>query len=229
MKRYKLHFLVFIILTSCNKGKVDPHVQIPELELEVDRFEVSTGEFQDFVRSVKYITTADSLQWSGVFNIERNEWEPVDQANWEKPDGKNVIDMDRPVTQVSYWDACAYCEWKKGRLPTAEEWDVIAGDVIVLGNVWQGIFPINDLGEDGFKTKVAPIGSFEANAIGVHDLFGNVWEWTSSTDRNGQMIIKGGSFLCDESFCSGYIPEKYQTTPKDSGLNHLGFRCVYDQ
>lgn len=228
MKKYKLIIILLIVLTSCKSDPVNNSVEIPKLNISVDQYEVSTMDFGKFIEQTKYVTTADSMEWSGVFNTERNEWEPLPNANWKKPDGVNEMGGDFPVSQISYFDACAYCEWKNGRLPRAKEWDVIAGDVILPGNVWQGVFPVHDLGEDGYKTKVAPQGSFEPNANGIYDLFGNVWEWTSTVDTNGQMIIKGGSFLCDESFCSGYFPEKYQTTPKDSGLNHLGFRCVYD-
>lgn len=199
------------------------------MDLFVDRFEVSTYEFSSFINSRNYISTADSLGWSGVFNITLNEWEPIDHANWQKPDGVNNRQGEYPVSQISYYDACAFCEWKKGRLPTASEWDMIAGDEVIPGNIWQGVFPVHDTGEDGYEKRMAPRGSFTPNNLGIHDLFGNVWEWTSTVDANGQMIIKGGSFLCDQSFCSGYYPKKYQTTPKDSGLDHLGFRCVYEK
>jgi len=197
------------------------------LDLEVDKFEVSTAEFAAFVKFENYKTTADSLQWSAVFNLDNNQWQALPMANWEKPNAKEKASEQIPVTQVSYFDACAYCKWKKGRLPTAKEWDVIAGKEVIRGNVWQGVFPILDLAEDGYDRVPAPVGSFEPNKNGIYDLFGNVWEWTS-TQEDDQMIIKGGSYLCDKSFCSGYYPDKYQKTPKDSGLNHLGFRCVYD-
>ncbi|MEM7161144.1 MAG: SUMF1/EgtB/PvdO family nonheme iron enzyme [Bacteroidota bacterium] len=216
-----------LILISCSSSSKEFKIAIPELTLSVDIYEVTTGEFAEFVRQTQFSTTADSLQWSAVFNLDNNIWQPFPMANWEKPDGVNLANEDIPVTQVSYYDACAYCDWKNGRLPTAVEWDVIAGAVVSPGNVWQGVFPVNDLAKDGFDRVPSPVGTFQPNQLGIFDLFGNVWEWTSTVE-GGQMIIKGGSYLCDESFCSGYFPDKYQRTPKDSGLNHLGFRCVYD-
>ncbi len=219
-----------LFLCSCSKNEiqVDHCTNIKSLKLWVDTYEVSTARFGEFIDQTNYTTTADSLDWSAVFSAEKAAWIPVDGANWQKANGKDWTDFVMPVTQVSYYDACAFCEWAGGRLPTAEEWDKIAGDRVVVGNVWQGMFPFEDKGEDGFVIQTAPIGSFKPNAKGVHDLFGNVWEWTSTSESDSLQVIKGGSFLCDENVCSGYIPTQYQTTPKDSGLNHLGFRCVYD-
>ncbi len=220
-------YIVLILFLSCSSPEKEKLVYFNHLDLGVDKFEVSTKEFAEFVEHENYKTTADSLEWSAVFNLDNNQWQAIPSANWEKPNARTRANGKIPVTQVSYYDACAYCKWKKGRLPTAQEWDTIAGSKVIQGNVWQGVFPIADLAEDGYDRVPAPVGSFEPNQNGVHDLFGNVWEWTS-TKEDGQIIIKGGSYLCDKSFCSGYYPEKYQKTPKDSGLNHLGFRCVYD-
>ncbi len=229
--RQKCMILIFgwlgMTLFSCSK-KNNEMISIPELNLKVDKYEVNIGEFGKFINATQYQTTSDSIGWSGVFNPDTGGWDPVEGANWKLPDGKNKGDDSLPVTHVSHMDACAFCDWKKGRLPSAEEWDIIAGKEIIKGNVWEGPFPHYDKGEDGYEKSIAPIGKFKPNDRGIHDLFGNVWEWTTSSNDKGEMIIKGGSFLCDISYCSGYIPSEFQTTPKDSGLNHLGFRCVYE-
>lgn len=222
---------IFISIT-CNDAKSDINlkndtISIPNHPFSANKYEITVAEFTQFIKENNYVTTADSFKWSGVFSIEKNVWEPVDLANWQKPDGKIVAPTNHPVTQVSYYDAQAFCKSKGGKLPTAAQWDVLAGDAVIVGNVWQGLFPILDEGKDGYKAKAAPVGQFTPNLFGLHDLFGNVWEWTSSQTPQGQYIIKGGSFLCDYDYCSGFIPERFQTTNKDSGLNHLGFRCIY--
>lgn len=114
----------------------------------------------------------------------------------------------------------------------------------VYGNWWQGHFPDTNLLSDGYA-DVAPVKSFPPNGYGLYDMSGNVWEWTadwfsrtyfqdSSTHnptgpKSGQeIVIKGGSFLCCENWCEGYRISSRQFTPKDSGLNNLGFRCVAD-
>lgn len=208
---------------------MDNMIWVNQLGLHVDEYEVSVGEFRRFADlNPDYITTADSIGWSGVFDTQKGQWGMREKANWQKQDGHRITPDNHPVTQVSYMDACAYCNWKNGRLPTANEWDILAGKEVIKGNVWEGPFPYQDEGKDGYSKKIAPIGQFQPNAIGIHDLFGNVWEWTSTEKSKDEFIIKGGSFLCDISYCSGYIPSKYQTTARDSGLNHLGFRCVYE-
>ncbi len=213
---------------ACGSDQDTPTKYVSE-NLSVDTYEVSIKEFRAFIQATQFITTSDSIGWSGVFNPTSLKWDIVEKANWEKPDGQQMAQDHFPVTHVSYMDACAYCAWKRGRLPTAKEWDQIAGEKVIKGNVWEGPFPYSDSGKDGYPKSIAPIGQFVPNGLGIHDLFGNVWEWTTSKNEKGDMIIKGGSFLCDISFCSGYIPSRYQTTAMDSGLNHLGFRCVYDE
>lgn len=233
--KYLLFSTVFILLLchlySCKEETVSKRQESLLIgNIHVDLYEVSIGEFGEFLEQTQYTTTADSLKWSGFFDPFSKNWEVAENANWEKPDGRKRIGNHYPVTQVSYYDACAFCKWKGGRLPTAQEWDQFAGDSVIVGNVWQGIFPHLDEGKDGYEIKIAPRGLFAHNTFGLYDIFGNVWEWTTSLDESkNERIIKGGSFLCDYDVCAGYIPSRFQTTPDDSGLNHLGFRCVYDK
>jgi formylglycine-generating enzyme required for sulfatase activity len=227
----------------------------------MDEHEVTVAEFSRFVAATGYRTDAEKYGWSGVFNLKTGEWEKVDGADWQHPDGpQSKAVSNEPVCQVSWSDAEAYAGWAGKRLPTEAEWEYAArgglagkkyawgDDLRPLGkpvaNWWQGHFPEHNTGEDGFIGR-APVKSFQPNGYGLYDVAGNVWEWcadwygedyyqssahdnplgpTGGTER----VIRGGSWLCAENFCTNYrVAGRSHATP-DSGLNNLGFRCARD-
>ncbi len=187
-------------------------------------------------------------------------WLPVKGAMWRTPEGRGstVKDrMDHPVVHVSWNDAFAFCQWANKRLPTEAEWEYAArgglsdrlfpwgNDPMPRGqhwmNVWQGEFPTVNTGEDGY-IGTAPVDSFPPNKYGLHNMAGNVWEWTSdwwttrhtsdfrkdpqgpSTGR--EKVKKGGSYMCTPQFCYRYRCAARSQNSPDSSSSNLGFRCA---
>ena len=121
-------------------------------------------------------------------------------------------------------------------------------------NYWTGTFPTINTASDGFE-GLAPVMKYTPNGYGLYDMAGNVWEicsdwyderYYSSLDNNKAIdnpkgpetwyypiepydpkrVIRGGSFLCNKSYCSSYRVSARMPYSQDTGMNHTGFRCV---
>lgn len=205
------------------------------------------------------VDLANHIQW----------WRYIPGADWRHPEGPaSSIEGrdDLPIVHVCYDDAIAYAKWAAKRLPTEAEWEYAArgglerrryawGDEQKpggqwLANIWQGQFPSENTAEDNFP-RAAPVASFPANAFGLHDMAGNVWEWCADWYRPdyyavspmhnptgpaasfdpaepglSKRVQRGGSFLCSDLYCVRYKPGTRGKGEVTSGASHVGFRCV---
>lgn len=142
------------------------------------------------------------------------------------------------------WEAISV--YAKKKLKTKNKkypWgDTISIDDRPIINIWQGYFPYKNENKDGYF-YTSPAGSFpDSNIIGISDIGGNVWElcdsnqwfWFSPERQKWYQIlmkkktIKGGSFMCHESYCHGYLYQNKMTVHPNEAYFHIGFRLVRD-
>ena len=151
-----------------------------------------------------------------------NWWTFVPGADWKHPFGPDTTIEDKdnyPVVHLAYEDVEAYAKWAGKEIPTEAEWEFAArggleskeyawGDEMypdekAMANTWQGEFPIENTLADGFEL-IAPVGTFPPNGYGLHDIIGNVWEWTSDWY---QFHSKSVNSCCSDINPRGGTPE----------------------
>ena len=229
----------------------------------LDRYEVNNRLFDKFVQATGHRTTAEREGNARAF-VEGKGWETVNGASWRQPEGDATVFVsnrrEHPVVAVSWEDANTYCRHYGKRLPTEAEWEYAARAGTQTGYWWGNGNPgfrsvanvadesakrlVNTImtGYDDGYERTSPVGAYDANPWGLHDMNGNVNEWMAdwygstyyqqSPERNPQgpssgtyRVLRGGSWLDQPLF----IRSAYRggnTPTYRGGIN--GFRCAQD-
>jgi formylglycine-generating enzyme required for sulfatase activity len=265
-----------IVTIGSDAGYQDerPRVRRTLAPFWIDATEVTNAQFAAFVGATGYVTDAERQGGGVVFrapilggdgSANTGWWKFAPGASWRHPEGEgSSIEgaENLPVVQVTRADALAYAAWLGRTLPSEAQWEAAARagrdnaklDRTPLdaagrpaANFWQGNFPFENTGSDGFNSR-APVGCFAANPYGLHDMIGNVWEWTgdaysgphqahghgeaaaarpaASGAPAGFAVIKGGSFLCAANYCVRYRAAARHPHEVDLPAAHVGFRTV---
>ena len=171
-------------------------------------------------------------------------WCPLANASWQRPEGpgSHVHErLDHPVVHVSWNDAMAYCAWSGTRLATEAEWEYAArggleGRRFAWGddlydeageprcNVFRGEFP--NAPAAGWLPQPVAAYAGVANGYGLYNVCGNVWEWCADLCPGEQRALRGGSFLCHDSYCNRYRVAARTSNTVDTAASNIGFRVA---
>ncbi len=155
----------------------------------------------------------------------------------------------QPVVGVSWADAQRFAQWAGARLPTEAEWEYAARAGTTTRYWWGDEAGKNNANCDGcgsqWDTKqTAPVGSFQTNAFGLHDMLGNVWEWVQDCWHNNyesapldgsawgkqqgadcaRRVLRGGSWASEPR----YIRSAYRGWGTPANRFGVGFRLAQD-
>lgn len=216
--------------------------------LEVDKTEVSVGQFRQFVQATGTRTVAERK--GGGQTFERG-WEQRRGWVWSAPYGQPAADNE-PAVHVTFEEAQAFCRWAGKRLPTEAEWRLAAYTEqraqppapfvrgqqypYPTGNSPEGA---NCLGDCGNTVQPvahaqtsrggghAAVGASRAGVNGLYDMGANVWEWavSSAGPNAAQQPTMGGSWWYG---ASNMHRDHRATKPRDTAVVYIGFRCVKD-
>jgi len=211
----------FVMGTDAGVPDEGPKHEVDVPAFQIDRFEVTNKDFETFVTVTGYTSDAEK-------NGAKRSWKD------EYGEGED----SHPVVRVTFNDAAAYCEWLGKRLPTEAEWEKAARGPENTKYPWGDEWDATQAnGKDSGLRGTATVGSYPANGYGLHDIAGNVWEWTADwyeaypenivqDDFYGEQfrVVRGGGWFEEDTMLVSY--NRNAADPNKTANDDLGFRCA---
>ncbi len=221
MKKYSL-ILVFISLWLFANAQTKPNIEWVSIPAGTFTMGSPISEVDRGSNETQHEVTLSAFKMS-KYEVTFEQYDAFcDATGRKKPSDGGWGRGKRPVINVSWGDASAFASWMGCRLPTEAEWEYACrantttpystGNNLTASQAnYNGNYPYNNGTKGEFREKTLPVGSFTANAYGLFDMHGNVWEWcsdlygdyssgaqtnpkgtTTGTDR----VLRGGSWSC---------------------------------
>lgn len=222
----------------------------------IAKTETTNAQFARFVAATGYVTDAERRGYGKTFRegLAEWEWETTEGACWRFPNGPDAGGIDgvddHPVTQISWRDAVAYCEWAGGRLPTLDEWEAAAGAGAdgrdaregaypwegafdpARANIWNGAYHTRDTRLDGWLLT-SPVASFPPTRSGLYDVIGNVFEFCADDITHLHpgaptrlRAARGGSWWCSATSCNYFNLTDFGRMAEYASFSNHGFRMT---
>jgi formylglycine-generating enzyme required for sulfatase activity len=198
---------------------------------------------QDTVAAAPWWCKVEGASWSAPegpgSTIGRREQHPVVHISWNDAQAYARWKGQRLPTEAE-WEYAARGGLEQKLYPWG---DKLRPKGEHRCNIWQGEFPKTDTAEDGYA-GTSPVDAFPPNGYGLDAMTGNTWEWCADwfdaefhrggprdnpegPPKGTTRVMKGGSFLCHQSYCNRYrVAARTSNTP-DSSSAHIGFRCAW--
>lgn len=216
-------------------GNELPHHDVELDAFFMDRTEVTNAKYKEFVdaggyTNVEFKSYWGTDGWDFVRELYRKNPELWDEEGLNKP--------AYPIVKASWYEANAYCRWRKKRLPTEAEWEKAAGGP--EGYKW----PFGNTSDEAKPSQgsLSPVGTYDPNGYGLLDMNGNVWEWCSDwhedtyyndslsknpkgPDNGKYKSVRGGAWAASPWLMR--VSFRLMNLPVERAFN-LGFRCAKD-
>jgi len=200
--------------------------------LQIDRTEVTIGQFDRYVQATGVRTRAE-LEGGGFEYV--SGWQRRPGWTWRQPEGVPSA-LELPAVHLTHAEAAAYCQWAGGRLPTASEWRRAGFTELraappapwVRGKTYPWTTGESPLGSNTSDPdpwpRSAPAAQTRAGVNGLYDMGANVWEWASDARAHERQTL-GGSWW----YPAYQMKADVQAwKPADFYAVYIGFRCVYE-
>jgi formylglycine-generating enzyme len=232
---------VLLVLTGSAQAQSNTDMQAVG-RFEIDRTEVTVGQFRRFVDATGTVTQAERAGGGSTYE---GGWQQRRGWTWRAPFGTPAGDRE-PAVHITWSEAAAFCTWAGKRLPTDAEWGEAAYTErrarptapFTTGTTYR--YPTGDrpegancLGDCGSASTVAhavtsrgrghaEVGRTRAGVNGLFDMGGNAWEWVDS-GPGADPRTRGGSWWYGEGPMRN---DHVQSKPADTAVVYIGFRCA---